>query len=187
MLQQNIFDFIGNTPLIKANNIFYKKGVSLFLKLEGNNPGGSVKDRAAYHMIYSALERNEIKKGDYLIEATSGNTGISLAMIAQQFGLTIELVMPENSTKERVQTMQAFGAKVTLTSSDIGIEGSRAYAEKMVKEKNYMMLNQFANDDNWKAHYKQQDQKFGKTLMEKLLILFRPWERQEPSWELQPI
>ena len=154
MIQQNIFDFIGNTPLIKANNIFRKKGVSLYFKLEGNNPGGSVKDRAAFNMIYAALERNEIKKGDYLIEATSGNTGIALAMIAQQFGLQIELVMPENSTKERVQTMQAYGAKVTLTSSDIGIEGSRAYAEKMVEESNYFMLNQFANDDNWKAHYK---------------------------------
>ncbi len=154
MIQKNIFDFIGNTPLIKANNIFHKKGVSLYFKLEGNNPGGSVKDRAAYHMIHAALERNEIKKGDYLVEATSGNTGISLAMIAQQFGLHIELVMPENSTKERVQTMQAFGAKVTLTSSDDGIEGSRIYAEKIVEEKNYIMLNQFANDDNWKAHYK---------------------------------
>ena len=105
-------------------------------------------------MVAAAIERKEIEKGDYLIEATSGNTGIALAMIAQQFGLNIELVMPENSTKERVQTMQAYGAKVTLTSSDVGIEGSREYAEKMVIEKGYFMLNQFANDDNWKAHYK---------------------------------
>lgn len=149
-----LFDFIGNTPLVKAQNIVTKEGISLYLKLEGNNPGGSVKDRAAYNMIASALERKEIKKGDYLIEATSGNTGIALAMIAQQFGINIELVMPENSTKERVQTMQAYGAKVTLTPSDVGIEGSRAYAEKMVEEKGHIMLNQFANDDNWKAHYK---------------------------------
>jgi cysteine synthase B len=149
-----LFDFIGNTPLVKSQNIIKKEGISLYLKLEGDNPGGSVKDRAAYNMVASAIERKEIKKGDYLIEATSGNTGIALAMIAQQFGLNIELVMPENSTKERVQTMQAYGAKVTLTSSDVGIEGSREYAEKMVIEKGYFMLNQFANDDNWKAHYK---------------------------------
>ncbi|MBG7629198.1 MAG: cysteine synthase CysM [Bacteroidetes bacterium] len=149
-----LFDFIGNTPLVKSQNIIKKEGISLYLKLEGDNPGGSVKDRAAYNMVASAIERKEIEKGDYLIEATSGNTGIALAMIAQQFGLNIELVMPENSTKERVQTMQAYGAKVTLTSSDVGIEGSREYAEKMVIEKGYFMLNQFANDDNWKAHYK---------------------------------
>jgi len=154
MTAKNLFDFIGNTPLVKAKNILVKDGVSLYLKLEGNNPGGSVKDRAAYNMIATALEKGDLQEKDYLIEATSGNTGIALAMIAQQFGIKIELVMPENSTKERVQTMQAYGAKVTLTSSDIGIEGSRTYAEKMVKEKGYKMLNQFANEDNWKAHYK---------------------------------
>ena len=154
MESKNLFDFIGKTPLVKSQHILVKEGVSLYLKLEGNNPGGSVKDRAAYNMIASAIERKEIKKGDYLIEATSGNTGIALAMIAQQFGIHMELVMPENSTKERVQTMQAYGAKVTLTPSDVGIEGSRAYAEKMMEEKGYTMLNQFANEDNWKAHYK---------------------------------
>lgn len=154
MESSNLFDFIGNTPLVKANHLLKKEGISLYLKLEGNNPGGSVKDRAAFNMISEAILRKEIKKGDYLIEATSGNTGIALAMIAQQFGLNLELVMPENSTKERVQTMEAYGAKVTLTSSNIGIEGSRAYAEKMVQEKGYTMLNQFANNDNWKAHYK---------------------------------
>lgn len=154
MNSKNIFDFIGNTPLVKVNHLLKKEGVSLYLKLEGNNPGGSVKDRAAYNMISSAIERGDIRKGDYLIEATSGNTGIALAMIAQQFGLHLELVMPENSTKERVQTMRAYGAKVTLTSSDTGIEGSREYAEKKVQEKGCTMLNQFANDDNWKAHYK---------------------------------
>ncbi|GGK42545.1 MULTISPECIES: cysteine synthase CysM [Flavobacteriaceae] len=154
MTSKHLFDFIGNTPLVKAKNILSKEGVSLYLKLEGNNPGGSVKDRAAFNMIATALERGDLQKNDYLIEATSGNTGIALAMIAQQFGIKIELVMPENSTKERVQTMQAYGAKVTLTSSDIGIEGSRIYAEKMVAEKGFKMLNQFANEDNWKAHYK---------------------------------
>ena len=154
MKNQYLFDLIGNTPLIKAKNLVDKKGVSLHLKLEGNNPGGSVKDRASYQMMHAALERKDIKKGDFLIEATSGNTGIAMEMIAQQFGLNIELVMPENSTKERVQTMLAYGAKVTLTPSEVGIEGSREYAETIVKEKGYYMLNQFANDDNWKAHYK---------------------------------
>jgi len=154
MESKNLFDFIGNTPLVKSQNILKKEGVSLYLKLEGNNPGGSVKDRAAYNMISSAIERKAIKKGDYLIEATSGNTGIALALMAQIFGINLELVMPENSTKERVQTMQAYGAKVTLTPASVGIEGSREYAEKMMKEKGYIMLDQFANPDNWKAHYK---------------------------------
>ncbi|MBP9602219.1 MAG: cysteine synthase CysM [Lutibacter sp.] len=154
MKNQSLFHFIGNTPLIKTQNLVTKKGVSLYLKLEGNNPGGSVKDRAAFNMISEALKRGDIKKGDFLIEATSGNTGIALAMIAQQFGLNLILVMPENSTKERVQTMEAYGAKVILTPAAIGIEGSREYADKQVAEKGYVMLNQFANDDNWKAHYK---------------------------------
>ena len=140
--------------MIKANHLIKNKNITLLLKLEGNNPGGSVKDRAAYNMIKSALERKEINKDTKLIEATSGNTGIALAMIASAFGLNIELVMPENSTKERIQTMEAYGAKVILTPSDIGIEGSRDYAENKVLKEGYFMLNQFANDDNWKAHYK---------------------------------
>lgn len=148
-----ILDIIGNTPLVKAQRLLSNKDITLLLKLEGQNPGGSVKDRPAYNMIKAALKRGDIKKGDKLIEATSGNTGIALALIANSFGLDMELVMPENSTKERVQTMQAYGAKVTLTPVDVGIEGSRDYAEQKVKE-GYIMLNQFANDDNWKAHYK---------------------------------
>ena len=154
METKSLFDIIGNTPLIKTNKLIKDKNITLLLKLEGNNPGGSVKDRAAYNMIKSAIDRNEIKKGDKLIEATSGNTGIALAMIASAFEIDVELVMPENSTKERIQTMEAFGAKVTLTSADIGIEGSRDYAERKVKEEGYFMLDQFANEDNWKAHYK---------------------------------
>ncbi|MBT8316425.1 MAG: cysteine synthase CysM [Lutibacter sp.] len=154
MESYNLFNFLGNTPLVKVQRLLVKEGVTLLMKLEGNNIAGSIKDRPAFNMISSALERNEIKKGDFLIEATSGNTGIALAMIAQQFGLHMELVMPENSTKERIQTMQAYGAKVTLTAAEIGIEGAREYAERQVIDKGYFMLNQFANDDNWKAHYK---------------------------------
>lgn len=154
MKPQYLLDLIGNTPLVKVKNIFKKDGVNLLLKLEGNNPGGSVKDRAAYNMIKMALERNEIDKNSKLIEPTSGNTGIALAMIGQLFGLNIELVMSEDATKERIQTMKAYGAKVTLTSANEGIIGARDYAEKKVKEDRYFMLNQFSNDDNWKAHYK---------------------------------
>ena len=151
---KNITDFIGNTPLIEAQTLINNPNITLLLKMEGHNPGGSVKDRAAFNMIKSALDRGDIDKNSKLIEATSGNTGIALAMIAGIFKLNIELVMPENSTKERVQTMRAYGAKVTLTSSDIGIEGARDYAEQKVAQEGYYSFNQFANDDNWKAHYK---------------------------------
>lgn len=154
MQTSSILDLIGNTPLIEARGLVKNSNVKLLMKLEGNNPGGSVKDRPAYNMIKSALERNEINQQTRLIEATSGNTGIALAMIAGVYNLDIELVMPENSTIERVQTMRAYGAKVTLTSADNGIEGSRDYAEMKVANEGFVMLNQFANPDNWKAHYK---------------------------------
>lgn len=154
MKPQNILNLIGNTPLVESANLVANKNVKLLLKLEGNNPGGSVKDRAAYNMIAAALERGDIKKGDKLIEATSGNTGIALAMIAQLMGIEIELVLPEDSTKERTQTMLAYGATVILTPAKEGILGSRDYADKKVAEGGYIMLNQFANEDNWKAHYK---------------------------------
>lgn len=149
----NVLDLIGNTPLVKAQTLVSKPGVTLLLKLEGNNPGGSVKDRPAYFMIKNALERGTITSETKLIEATSGNTGIALAMIARLFQLDISLIMPENSTAERVQTMRAYGAKVILTPAESGIEGSRDYAEEKVKNQGYVMLNQFGNDDNWRAHY----------------------------------
>lgn len=153
-MSTTILDIIGNTPLVETRSLIKNPKVKLLLKLEGQNPGGSVKDRAAYNMIKSALDRGEIDKNSKLIEATSGNTGIALAMIAGIFGLDIELVMPENSTIERVQTMRAYGAKVTLTSAESGIEGARDYAEEKMKKEAYFMINQFSNDDNWKAHYK---------------------------------
>ncbi|WP_222984152.1 cysteine synthase CysM [Flagellimonas meishanensis] len=153
-MSKAILDLIGNTPLVVSKVLNTNPNVKLFFKLEGQNPGGSVKDRPAYNMIKCALDRGEIGPSTKLIEATSGNTGIALAMIAGIYGLDIELVMPENSTKERVQTMRAYGAKVTLTSSDIGIEGARDYAEAKVKNEGYRMIDQFGNDDNWRAHYK---------------------------------
>ena len=146
----SLLDLVGNTPLVELNRINPNPNVKLFGKLEGNNPGGSVKDRAAYGMIKGALERGEITKGTRLIEATSGNTGIALAMIARLFDLEIELIMPQNSTRERVLTMEAYGATVTLTET---MEGARDLAEEKVLDKKYFMLNQFANQDNWRAHY----------------------------------
>ena len=154
MQHKKLLDLIGNTPLVESVNLVKNPNVKLLLKLEGNNPGGSVKDRAAFNMIASAIERGDIKKGDKLIEATSGNTGIALAMIAQLFNIEIELVLPENSTKERTQTMLAYGATVVLTPANLGIIGSRDYVDKKMEEGGYIMLNQFANADNWKAHYK---------------------------------
>ena len=149
-----VLELIGNTPQVEIKNLVTKDGVRLFAKLEGHNPGGSVKDRAAYSMIKGAIERGEIQEGTKLIEPTSGNTGIALAMIARLFKLDIELVMPENATVERMQTMKAFGAKVILTPGYESIEGSIDYAHKKVAEGGYYMLNQFANPDNYKAHYR---------------------------------
>lgn len=150
-----LLDFIGNTPLVELNHINPKPDkIKLYGKLEGNNPGGSVKDRAAFNMITEAVNRGDIKPGMKLIEATSGNTGIALAMIARLYGIEIELVMPENSTQERVDTMRAYGAKVTLTSKEISMEGARDYAEEQVKKGGFVMLNQFGNPDNYMAHYK---------------------------------
>ncbi|MDP4885911.1 MAG: cysteine synthase CysM [Flavobacteriaceae bacterium] len=149
----NLESLVGNTPLVLAQKINPNPKVTLLFKLEGNNPGGSVKDRAALFMIKGALARGEINTHTKLIEATSGNTGIALAMIARLYGLQIELVMPENSTVERVQTMRAYGAQVTLTPADQGIEGARDYAEYQVKHQGCFALNQFGNSDNWKAHY----------------------------------
>jgi S-sulfo-L-cysteine synthase (O-acetyl-L-serine-dependent) len=146
----SLLDLVGNTPLVELKKINPNPKVRIFGKLEGNNPGGSVKDRAALSMIRGALERGEIKSGMKLVEATSGNTGIALAMIARLFDLDIELVMPQNSTKERVLTMEAYGAKVILTET---MESARDYADEKATSDEYFMLNQFANPDNWKAHY----------------------------------
>ncbi len=153
-MNYSIERLIGNTPLVESRVLQTNPKVKLLFKLEGQNPGGSVKDRAAYNMITSALERGEISKDSKLIEATSGNTGIALAMIASIYGLNLEIVMPENATAERVQTMRAYGATVILTPKEIGIEGARDLAEDKVKNEGYYMFNQFSNDDNWKAHYK---------------------------------
>jgi cysteine synthase B len=149
-----IKDLIGNTPLVEIQTVIQKPGVKVYGKLEGQNPGGSVKDRAAYGMISGAIERGELKEGIRLVEATSGNTGIALAMIARLFGIDITLIMPESATAERVKTMRAYGAEVILTPAAKTIEYSREYAQSLVDQGGYLMLNQFGNPDNWGAHYK---------------------------------
>ena len=149
-----ILDLVGNTPIVELKHIPTNKNVTIYAKLEGNNPGGSVKDRAAYGMIKGAIDRGEIKKDTTLIEATSGNTGIALAMIASLFHVPIELIMPEDATRERVLTMQAFGAKVILTPKERSMEGAIDYANAQVAKGGYLMLNQFANPDNANMHYK---------------------------------
>ncbi len=145
---------IGNTPMVQLRHLAPNPNVRIFCKLEGQNPGGSVKDRAAYGMISMALERGTVKPGDKLVEATSGNTGIALAMIAKLTGLEMHLIMPDNSTRERVLTMEAFGAKVILTAAARTIEYSRELAEEMAATGEYHMLDQFANPDNWGMHYR---------------------------------
>lgn len=149
-----ILDLVGNTPLVEIKQLNVNKGVTIYGKLEGNNPGGSVKDRAAYGMIKGALDRGEINEHTTLVEATSGNTGIALAMIASLFKVPIELVMPEDATRERVLTMKAFGAKVVLTPKERSMEGAIDYANAQLSKSGYLMLNQFANPDNPLMHYK---------------------------------
>ncbi|MFD0993705.1 cysteine synthase CysM [Tenacibaculum geojense] len=153
MNSKNITHFVGNTPLVEATKLLNKKNVRLFFKLEGHNPGGSVKDRAAYFMISEALKKNNIKKGDTLVEATSGNTGIALALMAKVLGVNMVLVMPEHATIERVKTMRAYGAEVILTPSEAGMEGAIDHALELKYKKGYFRLNQFDNFDNPKAHY----------------------------------
>jgi cysteine synthase B len=150
-MMKGIAGTIGNTPMVELLRMNPNPAVKIYAKLEGNNPGGSVKDRPAFNMIRSAFERGDINRDTVLIEATSGNTGIGMALVANLFGIKIELVMPSNSTKERVQTMEAYGAKVILLEN---IEVCRDYAEEKGAQGGYYLLNQFANPDNYMAHYK---------------------------------
>ena len=156
-MYSDIESFIGNTPLVRLQRIPARDGVAasntLLAKLEGNNPAGSVKDRPAMSMISRAEARGEIKPGDTLIEATSGNTGIALAMAAAIRGYRMVIVMPEHLSIERRQTMRAYGAELVLTPQSIGMEGARDTAERLQKERGGLILDQFANPDNPLAHY----------------------------------
>jgi len=152
---QTIETTVGNTPLVKIQRMFQSDTVTLLAKLEGNNPAGSVKDRPALNMILEAQNRGDIKPGDTLIEATSGNTGIALAMAAAMRGFKMILIMPDNLSTERRLSMSAYGAEVILVSHEEGgMLLARDIAEQMVAEGKGVMLDQFANDDNWRAHYK---------------------------------
>ena len=156
-MKRTIEDFIGNTPLVRLQRLpgeeIQKRKNVLLAKLEGNNPAGSVKDRPAISMIRRAEERGRIKRGDVLIEPTSGNTGIALAMAAAIRGFRMVLIMPEHLSVERRQTMRAFGAEIVLTPQKGGMEAARDLAEKMVREGKGIMLDQFANPDNPLSHY----------------------------------
>ena len=146
-------DFVGNTPLVKLQRMPGATSNAVLVKLEGNNPAGSVKDRPALSMIRRAEERGTIKPGDTLIEPTSGNTGIALAMVAAIMGYRMVLVMPENQSLERQQTMRAYGSELVLTPKEASMEGARDVAERMVREGRGVMLDQFSNPDNPLAHY----------------------------------
>jgi S-sulfo-L-cysteine synthase (O-acetyl-L-serine-dependent) len=150
---QTLEDFVGNTPLVRLKRLPGKTSNALLLKLEGNNPAGSVKDRPAFSMIRRAQERGDIKPGDTLIEPTSGNTGIALAMCAAMMGYRMILVMPEHLSVERRQSMAAFGAEIVLTPKEGGMEMARDVAEKMRDGGKGMILDQFANPDNPLSHY----------------------------------
>lgn len=146
-------NFVGNTPLVKLQRLNSNPSNTILLKLEGNNPAGSVKDRPAYSMISRAEARGDIKPGDTLIEATSGNTGIALAMVAAMRGYKMVLVMPENQSIERRQSMKAYGAELVLTPKDGSMELARDVAMKMQAEGEGIVLDQFGNQDNPLAHY----------------------------------
>lgn len=154
---KNLEQSIGNTPLVRLDRIAgalnAQRGNILLGKLEGNNPAGSVKDRPAVSMIARAESRGEIKPGDTLIEATSGNTGIALAMAAAMRGYRMVLIMPDNLSLERRQTMKAFGAELILVTQAQGMEGARDLADEMQRAGKGRVLNQFSNDDNWMAHF----------------------------------
>ncbi|MBL8415999.1 MAG: cysteine synthase CysM [Propionivibrio sp.] len=156
-MYKTLEDFVGGTPLVRLKRLpgadLEARGNVILAKLEGNNPAGSVKDRPALSMIRHAERRGDIKPGDTLIEATSGNTGIALAMAAAMGGYRMLLVMPENQSIERRQTMRAFGAELVLTPKDGGMESARDVAEKMRNEGRGIILDQFANSDNPLAHY----------------------------------
>ncbi|MBL80129.1 MAG: cysteine synthase B [Nitrosomonadaceae bacterium] len=151
---KNLENFVGNTPLVRLNRLPGKTSNILLAKLEGNNPAGSVKDRPALSMVLNAQKRGKIKPGDTLIEATSGNTGIALSMVAAMLGYRMILVMPEHLSVERRQSMSAYGAEIVLNSKEGGMEEARDIAERMSKEGRGFILNQFSNFDNPLAHYK---------------------------------
>jgi cysteine synthase B len=147
-----IIDLIGNTPLVRLNHINANDQVTIYGKLEGQNPGGSVKDRTAFGLISDAIKKGKLSSGDTIVEATSGNTGIAIAMIAREYGIKVKLIMPDNATAERIITMKAYGAEIILTPSERTIEYSRELALEMSEKEGYHILNQFDNPANPQVH-----------------------------------
>ena len=145
MIYNNVLDLVGHTPVVKYENIY--------IKLEGYNPGGSIKDRAAKYMLIKAMENGSLKKGDTIVEPTSGNTGIGLACLGPSLGLKVVIIMPDSMSVERIKAIKAYGAEVILTDGKLGMKGAIDLANKLVKEKNYHIMGQFDNPDNALAHY----------------------------------
>jgi len=145
MIYNNVLDLVGHTPVVKYENIY--------IKLEGYNPGGSIKDRAAKYMLIKAMENGSLKKGDTIVEPTSGNTGIGLACLGPSLGLKVVIIMPDSMSVERIKAIKAYGAEVILTDGKLGMKGAIDLANKLVKEKKYHIMGQFDNPDNALAHY----------------------------------
>ena len=145
MIYNNVLDLVGHTPVVKYENIY--------IKLEGYNPGGSIKDRAAKYMLIKAMENGSLKKGDTIVEPTSGNTGIGLACLGPSLGLKVVIIMPDSMSVERIKAIKAYGAEVILTDGKLGMKGAIDLANKLVKEKDYHIMGQFDNPDNALAHY----------------------------------
>lgn len=151
MVYENVLELIGNTPILRLKNLGYPQ---IYVKIEKNNPGGSIKDRAVYYMIEGMEKKNELKKGDVLVEATSGNTGIALAMIGKLKGYGVIIVMPDTMSPERRKLVKAYGAKLILTDGKYGMSGAIEKANQLLKSNlNYKSLNQFKNIDNPNGHY----------------------------------
>lgn len=153
MILNNIYEAIGNTPIIKLNNLIEGDIADIFVKVESFNPSGSVKDRAALYMIEGAERKGKLKKGDTIIEPTSGNTGIGLAMVGAAKGYKVILTMPDSMSIERRKILKAYGAELVLTDGKLGMSGSVEMAKQMSKDKGYFLPDQFSNEDNVKAHY----------------------------------
>lgn len=153
MILNNIYEAIGNTPIIKLNNLIEGDIADIFVKVESFNPSGSVKDRAALYMIEGAEKKGKLKKGDTIIEPTSGNTGIGLAMVGAAKGYKVILTMPDSMSIERRKILKAYGAELVLTDGKLGMSGSVEMAKQMSKDKGYFLPDQFSNEDNVKAHY----------------------------------
>ena len=182
-----IAECIGNTPMVRLQRLPGTTSNTILVKLEGNNPAGSVKDRPALSMIEHAERRGAITPGDTLIEATSGNTGIALAMVAAMKGYRMVLIMPNNMSAERKSAMTAYGAQLIEVTQSQGMEGARDMALRMQAEGRGKVLDQFGNQDNPEAHYHGTGQKYGATRAAALPTLSALWARRGPLWEPRAI